>query len=106
MIHRPASAALRLAAFGLALTVGAAEAQTSLRVADSFPTTHFISTEGAAPFMEAAKRLSGGSLDFAYFPTQQLGAAADMLELTASASPTSPMSRRPTCRTSCRFRWR
>lgn len=60
------------------------QAQTRLRVADTFPTSHFISTEGAVHFMEAAKRLSGGSLQFDYFPTQQLGAAADMLELASA----------------------
>lgn len=72
------------AAFGLSISASAAMAETRLRVADSFSTTHFISAEGARYFMDAATRLSDGALQFEYFPTQQLGAAADMLEIAAS----------------------
>lgn len=77
---------LALAGTALAATLysPAALAETRLRVADSFPTSHFISVQGARFFMDAATRLSGGDLQFDYFPTQQLGTASDMLAITAS----------------------
>lgn len=76
--------ALSATACAAALTAPLALAETRLRVADSFPTSHFISVEGARVFMEAATRISGGDLQFDYFPTQQLGSASDMLAITVS----------------------
>ncbi len=61
-----------------------ASAQVVLKVADSFPTSHYISINGAKKFMDEATRLSGGKVTFEYFPTQQLGKAKDMLPLTLS----------------------
>ncbi len=61
-----------------------ADAQVVLKVADSFPTSHYISINGAKKFMEEATRLSGGKVTFEYFPTEQLGKAKDFLQLTLS----------------------
>lgn len=71
------------ASVALLMSVGA-QAETRLKVADSFPLSHFISTQGAKKFMEEATRLSNGELQFDYFPTEQLGKAKDLLQLTTS----------------------
>lgn len=66
------------------LLVTAVQAETRLKVADSFPTSHYISTEAAKKFMAEATRLSNGELQFDYFPTEQLGKAKDLLQLTTT----------------------
>lgn len=64
------------------LTAVPALAQTkTLRVADSFPATNIMSRLGISVWMERVKELSGGAVDFQYFPAQQLGKATDMLRL-------------------------
>jgi len=60
-------------------------AQTlTLRVADSFPVGHFIPKGATLPFMDQVSKRSGGKVKFEYFPAQQLGKAADLLNLTQS----------------------
>jgi len=83
--NRPA-APLRVAALGLTLlplAVHSAAAQdvAELRVADSFPTGHYIATSLIMPFMERVTERTGMT-DFAYFPAEQLGKAKDLLSLT------------------------
>ncbi|MBZ8132370.1 TRAP transporter substrate-binding protein DctP [Afifella sp. IM 167] len=56
----------------------------TLRVADSFPAGHFVAEDATKTFMETAKKLGGGKIDFEYFPAQQLGKSSDMLRLTNS----------------------
>lgn len=70
-----------LVAASASLLAGLANAETRLKVADSFPTSHFISVEAAKKFMDEATRLSNGELQFDYFPTEQLGKAKDLLQL-------------------------
>lgn len=77
----------RFTASTAALTVavlwsGAAMAQTALRVADSFPTGHYIAENQTKPWMEKMKELTGGKVSFQYFPAEQLGKAKDLLSLT------------------------
>ena len=67
-----------------ALAASPVAAQTKLKVADSFPAGHYVSVHAAKKFMDEAARLSGGKLQFDYFPTEQLGKAKDMLQLTVS----------------------
>jgi TRAP-type C4-dicarboxylate transport system substrate-binding protein len=73
---------------GLALAGAAAHAQSgdtiTLKVADSFPSGHFIAKGSTLPFMEAVTKRSGGKVKFEYYPAQQLGKAADLLNLTQS----------------------
>ena len=57
-------------------------AQTALRVADSFPTGHYIAENQTKPWMEKVKELTGGKVSFQYFPAEQLGKAKDLLSLT------------------------
>jgi TRAP-type C4-dicarboxylate transport system substrate-binding protein len=61
---------------------GAVAAQTGLRVADSFPTGHYIAENQTKPWMEKVKELTGGKVGFQYFPAEQLGKAKDLLSLT------------------------
>lgn len=78
-MKRIAAALLVTPALAVALQ---AVAQVKLKVADSFPPSHYISILGAKKFMDEATRLSGGKVTFDYFPTEQLGKAKDFLQLT------------------------
>lgn len=49
-----------------------------LRVADSFPVTHYTPPH-VKYWMEQVKTLSGGSVDFEYYPSEQMGKAKDLL---------------------------
>lgn len=53
-----------------------------LRVADSFPTGHYLSRLLLQPWMAEVTKRTEGKIQFDYFPGQQLGKAADMLTLT------------------------
>lgn len=69
----------------IALVLAAATpamAQQKLRVADSLPVGHFFAESGTKFWMAEVKRLTGGKIDFEYFPSEQLGKAKDMLTLT------------------------
>jgi TRAP-type C4-dicarboxylate transport system substrate-binding protein len=61
---------------------GAAEAQVKLRVADSFPSGHYLTKVIIQPFMAEVTKRTNGAVTFEYFPSQQLGKATDMLTLT------------------------
>lgn len=52
----------------------------TLKVADSFPTQHVLSAEGAVYWMKQAEELAGGKLKFEYFPAEQLGKAKSLLD--------------------------
>lgn len=54
--------------------------KVTLKVADYLSPEHYISKEGAVFWMERAKELADGQLDFDYFPAEQLGNADKMLE--------------------------
>jgi TRAP-type C4-dicarboxylate transport system substrate-binding protein len=60
---------------------GAAAQSVKLRVADSFPVGHFVPEYATKFWMAEAKRLSNGTLDFEYYPAEQLGKSKDMLSL-------------------------
>jgi len=71
------------AALAIVLAWGeAANAQVTLRVADSFPIGHYIAESQTKPWMEKVKELSGGKVTFQYFPAEQLGKVKDLLSLT------------------------
>ncbi|MEQ8450061.1 MAG: TRAP transporter substrate-binding protein DctP [Nitratireductor sp.] len=70
-----------LAALGAGLAAPALAQETTLRVADSFPSGHYVYTAATQPFMDRVSELSGGRLGFEYYPAQQLGKAKEMLEL-------------------------
>lgn len=66
----------------LAASVLPAQAETKLRVADSFPAGHYVVEFGTKPWMEEVKRLSGDAVSFDYYPAQQLGKSKDLMALT------------------------
>lgn len=58
----------------------------TLLIGDSYPPTHPASRDGVDYFIERAGQLSGGRLNFEYFPSAQLGKAEDHLTLTRSGA--------------------
>lgn len=70
--------------FMLAASAAGVQAQEvkRLRVADSFPTGHYLSRLLLQPWMAEVTKRTEGKIQFDYFPGQQLGKAADMLTLT------------------------
>lgn len=69
----------------LLLTTTAVSAQEiTLRLADSLPVGHYMTTGVADPLMNGTKEATGGKVAFEHFPAQQLGKAKDMLSLVQS----------------------
>lgn len=86
MVHRWRRLLVLFAALGLAATGCAVDREGppgtyTLVVGDSFPTTHPFSRDGARFFVNRATELSGGRLQFEYYPSETLGAAADYVTL-------------------------
>lgn len=66
-----------------ALVATAAQAQeVKLRLGDSFPVGHYIPENMTKFWMERVSELTGGEVDFEYYPAEQLGKAKDLLALT------------------------
>ncbi len=66
----------------LAATPGFAADPIKLRVADSFPSGHYLTKVIIQPWMAEVTKRTNGRVTFEYFPSQQLGKATDMLTLT------------------------
>ena len=80
-----------------------AQEKITLRLADSLPSGHVIHELVAKPFMELVTKATNGQVTFQHFPSEQLGKAKDMAQLTVCrASPTSPISYPPIRRTNFR----
>jgi TRAP-type C4-dicarboxylate transport system substrate-binding protein len=60
-----------------------AQEKITLRLADSLPSGHVIHELVAKPFMELVTRATNGQVTFQHFPSEQLGKAKDMAQLTA-----------------------
>ena len=78
--------ALRATSFVALLCVSqiSAAQQIKLRVADSFPTGHWISVNITKYMMEQVTERTGKKVAFEYYPAEQLGKAKDLLSLTNS----------------------
>jgi TRAP-type C4-dicarboxylate transport system substrate-binding protein len=63
-----------------AMTPAVASAET-LRVADSFPTGHYIAENLTKVWMDRVTELTDGEIDFEYFPAQQMGKSKDLMSL-------------------------
>lgn len=86
MISRKLASAI-VATLCLGVASGGAIAQeVTIRLADSFPTTHVLSKEGAQFFIDRVQALSGGRIAVEYFPASQLGKAEDFLTLVQSGT--------------------
>ncbi|MFC4557923.1 TRAP transporter substrate-binding protein DctP [Virgibacillus kekensis] len=57
-----------------------------LKVADSFPTTNLLSSEGIVYFMDRVEELTNNKVEFEYFPAEQIGKAGDFLNLIQSGT--------------------
>lgn len=66
---------------GLVFGASAVSADVTLTFADWQVPAAFTTQEGAAVFMEKAKELSDGEIDFEYSPAEQLGKGGEMLRL-------------------------
>ncbi|HEX6959937.1 MAG TPA: TRAP transporter substrate-binding protein DctP [Ferrovibrio sp.] len=67
------------------LVAGQAKAEpVKLRVADSFPTGHYIGEKITKVWMSELTKRSNGAVTFEYYPAEQLGKVKDMLTLTQS----------------------
>ncbi len=79
----PKSKLLTPALIAILATSGTTQAQESvtLRFADWMPESAFTTAYGAKAFMDKAKELSGGRIDFQYFPAEQLGKGSESLTL-------------------------
>lgn len=62
-----------------------AQQKVELRVADSFPASHYM-VAAAKSWMDLVTRKTNGQVEFKYFGNQQLGKAKDMLALTQSGA--------------------
>jgi len=58
--------------------------QEKLRVADALPVGHYISEYAAKFWMQEVTSRTNGSVQFEYYPAEQLGKAKDMLSLAQS----------------------
>jgi Bacterial extracellular solute-binding protein, family 7 len=79
-----------LAAFALVVlsepAVAADPAPITLRFADSIPKTHPISVYGSKFWMDTVSKLTGGRVQFQWYPSGQLGKGGDLLALTSSGA--------------------
>ena len=65
--------------------VGAAQAQTKIKIADSFPVGHYLPKYVTTPMMERLKALPAAKgIEFEYSPAEQMGKAKDFLSLVQS----------------------
>lgn len=72
-------------ASAMVVTAPAANAQqVKLRVADSFPTTHWISVNITRHMMARVNEMTNKAVEFEYYPAEQLGKAKDLLSLANS----------------------
>lgn len=72
------------AALAALLVAPAAQAQVKIKIADAYPNGHFVAENTVKVFMAEAKKLSGGKVDFEYYPSEQLGKVRDFLRLMQS----------------------
>lgn len=73
---------LAASAAAFLFTPAHAQDKISLRVADHYTPTHLTAQYTIKFFMDRVKALTGGKVEFQYFPSEQLGKAKDMLSLT------------------------
>ena len=58
----------------------------TLTVADSYPVSHPASRDGIVHFTDRVTELTGGGIDFEYYPSEQLGKATDYVKLVAGGA--------------------
>lgn len=73
-----------LTAMSAALTIPSLGMAETLRVADSFPVGHYIAENMTKVWMDKVTELTGGEIEFEYYPAEQLGKSKDLLSLAQS----------------------
>lgn len=82
---KPALTTTAILGLALAATWSAnAQAQITLKVADSFPAGHYVTRYMTKPWMEEVTEKTGGKVKFEHYPAEQLGKLKDMLMLAQS----------------------
>jgi TRAP-type C4-dicarboxylate transport system substrate-binding protein len=77
------SAALVTLMLAGSMSASSAQEKIVLKLADSLPAGHVIHELVAKPFMEIVTKATNGQVTFQHFPSEQLGKAKDMAQLTA-----------------------
>jgi TRAP-type C4-dicarboxylate transport system substrate-binding protein len=77
------SASVAVVILAISASPSSAQEKITLRLADSLPAGHVIHELVAKPFMELVTRATNGQVIFQHFPSEQLGKAKDMAQLTA-----------------------
>jgi TRAP-type C4-dicarboxylate transport system substrate-binding protein len=73
------------AVLAMGCALGAAQAQTKIKIADSFPVGHYLPKYVTTPMMERLKALPAAKgIEFEYYPAEQMGKAKDFLSLVQS----------------------
>ncbi len=75
-----------LVAAGMFVASGLQAQGIKLRVGDSFPANHYIAENATKPWMENIRKITGGKVEFEYYPSEQLGKAKDLLSLTQTGA--------------------
>jgi TRAP-type C4-dicarboxylate transport system substrate-binding protein len=57
-----------------------------LKLADTFPVTHYIAVQMSQYFIKTAEELGRGKIKFEYYPSEQAGKSRDMLTLTKAGT--------------------
>ena len=68
----------------MAASVAQAQDKITLRLADTLPNGHVIHELAGKPFAELVTKLTNGQVQFQHFPSEQLGKAKDMAQLTVA----------------------
>jgi TRAP-type C4-dicarboxylate transport system substrate-binding protein len=79
-----AIAAATIAALMSSGGTASAQQKITLRLADSLPHGHVIHELVGKPFMELVTKATNGQVTFQHFPSEQLGKAKDMAQLTTA----------------------
>lgn len=75
---------ISLAALAAAAACAAQAEPVKLKIADSFPTGHYIPEYTVKPMMERLKANKALAMDFDYYPAEQMGKSKDLLSLAQS----------------------
>lgn len=68
----------------LASSLANAQEKVTLRLADTLPNGHVIHELAGKPFADLVTKLTNGQVTFQHFPSEQLGKAKDMAQLTVA----------------------
>ncbi len=80
------SAVALLAGAMVCAPAAAQEKKITLRLADSFPATHYLHRYATRPWMEQVTKATNGEVTFEHYPAEQMGKSKDLLSLVQSGA--------------------